>query len=171
MNKSNTTLTFQGNPLKVVGKSLSEGSKCPAFKLTGTDMKDVTESVIAGKTAIIVVVPSLDTPVCSMEVKKFNSEASKIPQCVVLTVSMDLPFAQKRWCGAEGATAVTTASDYKYRSFGESFGAWLPDMGLLARSVFVVDPKGTIRHVEYVTELSSEPDYGAALNAARTCQS
>lgn len=170
MNKTNSNLTFQGNPLKVLGNQLSEGAKCPAFKLTATDMKDITQEFIAGKVAIIVSVPSLDTPVCSVEVKRFNSEASSLKNTVVLTVSEDLPFAQKRWCGAEGTTAVTTASDYKYRTFGESFGTWLPDMGLLARAVFVIDASSVVRHVEYVTELSKEPDYAAALNAARTCQ-
>lgn len=170
MNTTNTNLTFQGNPLKVVGKALSIGAKCPAFTLTGTDMKDVTEANIAGKTAIIVVVPSLDTPVCSIEVKKFNTEAGSLKNTVVLTVSEDLPFAQKRWCGAEGVLNVLVASDYKYRTFGEKFGAWLPDVGLLARSVFVVDSTGVVRHVEYVTELSAEPNYGAAINAARTSQ-
>ncbi len=170
MNKSNTNLTFLGNPLKVVGKALTEGAKCPSFKLTATDMQDLTESLIADKTAIILSVPSLDTPVCSAEIKRFNSEASALNNTVILTVSEDLPFAQKRWCGNEGTAAVTTASDYKYRTFGESFGTWLPDMGLLARAVFVVDQSGMIRHVEYVTELSKEPDYAAALNAARNCQ-
>jgi len=171
MNKTNTNLTFMGNPLKVSGKALTEGSKIPSFKLTGNDMMDLTESFIAGKTAIILVVPSLDTPVCSIEVKRFNNDAGSLPNTVVLTVSMDLPFAQKRWCGAEGAKNVTTASDHKYRNFGESFGAFLPDVALLARSVFVVDSTGTLRHVEYVTELSAEPEYATALNAARNCES
>jgi len=172
MNKTNTNLTFMGNPLKVVGKAATEGTQCPAFTLTGNGMEDVTQAFIAGKTAILMVVPSLDTPVCSIEVKKFAKEAAGFQNVVLLAVSEDLPFAQKRWCTLEAVgTNTSAASDYKYRSFGEAFGCWLPDVALLARSVFVVDAKNTIRHVEYVTELSTEPDYAAAIEAVRVCQS
>ena len=162
------TTTFKGTPLTLAGRELKVGEKLPAFRLTGNDMNDVTGCAFTGSALIITTVPSLDTPVCSIETKRFNQEISSLGGKVnVLTVSMDLPFAQKRWCGAEGVSNVTTASDYKYRAFGEDTGTYIQEWGLLSRAVFVADATGVIRHIEYVPELSQEPDYAAALAVAR----
>lgn len=166
INTNNQNIKFQGNPLTIIGKGLSVGQAAPAITLTGTDMKDLTWDNFAGKTVIVSVVPSLDTPTCSIQTKRFNQEAAKLGNdVVVLTISMDLPFAQKRWCGAEGVSAVVTASDYKHRSFGESFGVLIKEMGLLARAIFVVDKSRKIHHVEYVPSISDEPNYEAALKS------
>ena len=162
------TVTFKGsNILTLLGAERRVGEKMPALKLVANDMSDFTEQQLAGKKIIISVVPSLDTPVCSIQTKRFNADASTVPNVAVLTVSLDLPFAQKRWCGAEGVKNVITASDYKYRGFGENFGCYLKEWGLLSRAIFVVDSKGVIQHVEYVPEISSEPNYEAALSAAK----
>lgn len=168
MNTTNQNLTFKGNPLKVMGKPLAVGEKLPQFKLTANDMSDLTNTAFAGKKLIVLSIPSVDTPVCAIETKKFNEEASKLGKDVaVLVVSEDLPFAQKRWCAAEGVNNVVTASDFKYRGFGETFGTFLPDVGILSRAVFVADASGTICHVEYVRELGEEPDYAATLAAVK----
>ena len=160
------TTTFQGKPLALAGSELKVGSKMPEFKLTANDMSDLTSGSLAGKTLVIVAVPSLDTGVCSIEAKRFNQEAVKLgSNVVVLVVSRDLPFAQKRWCGAEGVENVVTASDYKYRTFAESFGTLIVDWQLSSRAVFVVDATGTLKHVQYVPEIASEPDYDAVLKA------
>lgn len=159
--------TFQGAPLALAGKPLRVGDALPAFKLTGTNMQDVTPEDYKGKVLILSAVPSLDTPVCAIETKRFNDEAAKLgAKAAVLTISMDLPFAQKRWCGAEGVENIQTASDYKYREFGPAFGAYISDWGLLARAVFVADSHGKLVHVEYVSKVEAEPDYSAVLKAA-----
>jgi thiol peroxidase len=169
MNKNNQNITFKGNKITVAGNALKEGQAAPGFKLTAGDMSDLTFDNFKDKVVILSVVPSLDTPVCSVQTKKFNDEAARLPEHVmVLTVSRDLPFAQNRWCGANSAERVKTASDFKYRTFGAAYGAELPDLGLLARAIFVVDRKGTIQHVEYVGEVTSEPDYQAALDKAKS---
>jgi thiol peroxidase len=165
MNTTNKNITFKGGKLTVTGRELKVGDALPPFKLVGNDMKDVTQEDFKGKKLILVVVPSLDTPVCQIEVKKFNEEASKRKDLSVLAVSLDLPFAQKRWCGSEGVSNVASASDYKYRSFGESFGTYIQELGLLARAVFSVNEKGVVTHVEYVPEIAQEPEYDAALRA------
>jgi thiol peroxidase len=165
MNTTNKNITFKGGKLTVTGRELKVGDTLPSFKLVGNDMKDITNEDFKGKKLILVVVPSLDTPVCQIEVKKFNEEASKRKDIAVLAVSLDLPFAQKRWCGSEGVSNVTSASDYKYRSFGESFGTYIVELGLLARAIFSVNEKGVITHVEYVPEIAQEPEYDAALKA------
>lgn len=168
MAKTNSNITMHGNPLKVKGNAVTEGSVAPKFKLTGTDMADVESDRFAGKIMTVVSVPSLDTPVCSMEIKKFNSEVASLGEDVVtLVVSRDLPFAQKRWCGAEGVKHVVPLSDYKYRTFGEQFGADLPDIGLLARAVFVIDQSGKVAYVDYVSEVGDEPNYGEVLSAVK----
>lgn len=168
MAKNNETITMKGNPLKVEGKCIEEGMVAPDFTLTGLDMADVTKSTYAGKVMVIVAVPSLDTPVCAIETKRFNSEATALGgDVVVLAVSRDLPFAMKRWCGAEGVDRVVALSDHKHRSFGKSYGVELPDLGLLARAVFVVDKAGKVTHVDYVTEIAEEPDYAAVIAAVK----
>jgi thiol peroxidase len=166
--KTNDGITFQGNKLPILGAPKKEGDQLPVVKLTGNDMGDVELSSFRGKVMILAAVPSLDTPVCSTETKRLNAEVAKLGDKVVaVTVSMDLPFAQKRWCGAEGTTNVVTLSDYKYRGFGESLGCHIQSWGLLARALFVVDQNGTIRHVDYVPDIASEPDYDAALAKVR----
>ncbi|NDC36990.1 MAG: thiol peroxidase [Proteobacteria bacterium] len=169
--KTNANITFQGNKLAILGAPIKEGDHVPNVKLTGNDMADVELSSFRGKTMILAAVPSLDTPVCSIETKRLNTEVAKMGGNVVLvTVSMDLPFAQKRWCGSEGASNVVTLSDYKYRAFGEAFGCHIQSWGLLARVLFVVDKLGKVQHVDYVPEIASEPDYDAALAKVQEIQ-
>jgi len=166
MATDNSKITFKNEPIKVSGKSLSVGDKLPEFKLTGLDLSDVTASKFDGKILCISVVPSIDTPVCQTQTAVFNEKIAPLADSVaVLTVSMDLPFAQKRWCGAEGVEFVTMASDYKYHQFGEQFGVKLDSLGLLARAVIVADPKGKVAYVEYVDEVTSEPNYDKAIEA------
>lgn len=161
-------VTMGGNPLTLIGPEVAAGSSMPAFVLTGNDMADVTSGSYQDKVLVLSVVPSLDTGVCATQTRTFNQKASALSEdVVILTVSMDLPFAQKRFCGAEGIDRVVTASDYKHRSFGPSFGVLVKELGLLARAVFVVGRDGTVTHVEYVAEMSQEPDYAAALQAVQ----
>ena len=162
-------VTFKGNPLTLIGPELKPGQKAPDVQLTANDLSTVTLANSAGKTRLISVVPSLDTPVCDQQTRRFNAEASKLPgDIVVLTVSMDLPFAQKRWCGAAGVDKVQTLSDYKDHSFGLAWGVRIKEIGLLSRSIFIVDPGNTIRYVEHVKEVTSHPNYDAALDALKT---
>lgn len=164
---TNDNITLMGKKVTINGAALKVGQTVPPFKLTANDMSDLSSDTFNGQVLILSVVPSLDTPVCSEQTKKFNAELEKLPGVVVLTVSRDLPFAQKRWCGAANATKVTTASDYKYRTFGAAFGAEMVEAALLARAVFVVDKKGIVQHVEYVNEVATEPDYMKALAVAK----
>lgn len=168
MGTSNQGITFKGNPISVSGTELRVGDKIPDFTLTGTDLQDIGLSAFSGKVLVIACAPSLDTPVCSTQTKQFNEKAASLSgDIVVLTVSRDLPFAQKRWCGAEGVEGAVCASDYKHRSFGPQFGCVWEDAGLLCRAVFVVDKEGVIQHVEYAAEIAEEPDYHAALAKAK----
>lgn len=167
MAKSNDSITMKGNPIKVSGTVVKEGGMLPAVTLTGGDLSDVPLAKFAGKKLVIVCVPSLDTPTCSIETKRFNKEAGSLPDTVIAVVSRDLPFAQKRWCGAEGVESVVTLSDYKYRTFGQAFGVEWSDSGLLARAVFVVDQSGKVTFVEYVNEIADEPGYEGVLAAVK----
>jgi len=163
-----TAVTFKGNGVDLEGPALKVGDKVSAdFTLVANDMSPVAGKDLAGQARIIATVPSLDTPVCDMETRRFNEEAAKLPHVKVVTVSMDLPFAQARWCGNAGIDKVKTLSDYRDRSFGRAYGVWSPAMGLLARAVFVVDANAQVRHVEYVSEMTKEPDYAKALEVAR----
>jgi len=156
-----TTLTLLGNEVKV-------GQNAPDFKVQkSADMSDYTLTNGAGKTRIIATVPSLDTPVCDLEAKRFNEEAGKLPNVEVVVVSMDLPFAQKRWCGNAGIERVQTLSDYQDRSFGLNYGVLIKELKLLARSVFVIDRAGRIAYRQIVPEVTQEPDYEAALAAVK----
>lgn len=167
MNKSNQNIKFKGNKMNIRGQDIKEGQKLPNFQLIANDLSEVTNQNYAGKVLVISVIPSIDTPTCQLQTKRFNQEGSQLgSNLAILTVSRDLPFAQKRWCAAEGANSVVTLSDYKYRSFGETFGVEAVDMALLARAVFVVDKNSVVKHVEYVEDLSAEPDYQAVLEAA-----
>lgn len=161
-------VNFKGNPIDLEGPMLRVGDKAPdAFTVTDNNLAPVTGKSLTGKPRILLAVPSLDTPVCDMEVRRFNQEIGKLPAVEVHTVSMDLPFAQKRWCGAAGISRVHTVSDFKDRSFGPAYGVFSPALGLLVRAVFVIDANDKIRHVEYVRDAVNEPDYHAALDAAK----
>jgi thioredoxin-dependent peroxiredoxin len=161
-------ITMRGNPMTLVGAELKPGQKAPNFTLVGKDMRPVTLDNFKGKVKIIASVPSLDTPVCDAETRRFNEEASKLPGDVqVLTVSMDLPFAAARWCGAAGVNNVTTLSDWRGGQFGEAYGALIKELHLDARAVFVVDKNDQLVHVEYVKEVANQPNFDAALEAAR----
>ena len=161
-------VTMRGNPMTLVGPELKPGQKAPNFSLIGKDMKPVSLDNFKGKVKIIASVPSLDTPVCDAETRRFNEEASKLPGDVqVLTVSMDLPFAAARWCGAAGVNNVTTLSDWRGGQFGEAYGALIKELHLDARAVFVIDKNDQLVHVEYVKEVANQPNIEAALEAAR----
>ena len=161
-------VTMRGNPMTLVGPELKAGQKAPAFTAVGKGMAPVTLDQFKGKVKIIAAIPSLDTPVCDAETRRFNEEASKLPGDVqILTISMDLPFAQARWCGAAGVDKVTTISDWRAAEFGQKYGALIKELHLLARAVFVLDKNDTVTHVEYVKEVANQPDYEAVLAAAR----
>lgn len=166
------TVTMRGNPIALDGPELRPGDKAPDFTLqqrTDTGLKDVTLADFAGKTLLLSVVPSVDTPVCALQTKKFNERAAALPDSVaVVTVSTDLPFAQARFCGAEDVDKLQCASDHRDVNFGKAYGVLIaegPMARILARSIFVVGTDGTLKHVEYVPEISSEPNYDAALSA------
>jgi thiol peroxidase len=161
-------VAFKGNPMTLLGPEIKVGDKAPDFKVVDNGMQPVTLDSFRGKLKIISSVPSLDTPVCDMETRRFNQEAGKMPDnVVVLTVSMDLPFAQKRWCAAAGVEKVKTLSDFKERSFGSAYGMIVKELQLLARAVFIVDDQDVVRYVEIVPEIAKEPDYERVLNAAK----
>lgn len=159
-------ITFKGSPVTLVGDTLKIGDDAPDFLVVDNNLNNVTLSDTSGK-RIFVTVPSLDTPVCDKEVRRFNEEASKIKDVTVYVVSMDLPFAQIRWCGNAGIDRVKTVSDYKQKSFGKKYGTLIEELCLLARAIFVVDENNRIIYVEYCKEVSSEPDYEGALNSLK----
>jgi thiol peroxidase len=168
MQERKGVITMKGKPLTLLGKEVKVDDSAPDFEVVANDMSTVKFSSYRGKVCIICSVPSLDTSVCDMETRRFNEEAGKLGSDVtVLTISMDLPFAQKRWCGAAGVNNVQTLSDYRDASFGKSYGVLIKELRLLARAVFVVDKKGTIRYIQIVKEMASEPDYETALNAVK----
>jgi thiol peroxidase len=163
-------VTFKGNPVSLDGEEVKVGQTAPDFKAQKNDMSDYTLGSSSGKTRIILSVPSLDTPVCDIETKRFNEEASKIPGVEIACVSMDLPFAQKRWCGASVVDKVTTVSDHRDASFGKKYGVLInggPLDRLHARAVFVVGPDDKVKYAEYVSDITNHPNYEAALAAAR----
>ena len=161
-------VTMRGNPLTLVGDEVTVGQAAPDFTVLDNNLAPVGFSSFRGKTCIVASVPSLDTPVCEVETRKFNEEAAKLgADTSVLTISMDLPFAQKRWCAAEGIDAVQTLSDHRDASFGTSYGVLIKELRLLARAVFVVDREGTIRYIQLVKEIAEEPDYQAVLTAVK----
>jgi thioredoxin-dependent peroxiredoxin len=165
------TVNFKGNPVARGGAEVKAGQDAPDFSALDTGLAPVRLSENRGKVIVLTAVPSLDTPVCDKETRRFNEEAGKLGSGVeVWTVSMDLPFAQKRWCGAAGASQVKTLSDFRDRAFAQSYGVLVkegPLTGLTARAVFVVGKDGKVKHAEYVKDITSEPDYEAALAAAR----
>jgi thiol peroxidase len=164
------TVTLKGNPQTLEGPELRTGDHAPDFKLQANDMSDVTLSAGKGKVRILCTVPSVDTPVCDKETRRFNEEAAKLSGVEILTISVDLPMAQKRWCGAAGIERVKTLSDHRTVEFGRNYGVLIkggPLDRFLARAIFVVDKNDKLAHVEYVPEIGQEPNYDAALNAAR----
>ena len=159
-------ITGNGDPLTLIGKAVKVGDVAPDFTALDNDLSPVEFSSFRGKICVISVVVSLDTSVCDIQTRRFNEEASKLgPDVVILTISMDLPFAQQRWCGAAGVDKVITLSDHKDASFGTSYGVLIKELRLLARSVFVVDQDGVIRYVQNMDEITDEPDYESALDA------
>jgi thiol peroxidase len=168
MTKTKNTITFKGNPLALAGSIPKVGDAAPDFEALGNDLSPVQLSAFKGKILVICSVPSLDTSVCDMEIRKFNEQAISLGDDVtVLAISMDLPFAQKRWCGAAGVKNVQTLSDHNQAQFGSAFGVLIKELRLLARAVFIVDKKGVIRYKQVVDELTNEPDYQAALQAVK----
>lgn len=163
-------VTLKGNPVDLAGPQLKAGDAVPAFTLQGADLADATQDKFAGKTYIITTIPSLDTAVCHKETKAFNDRVKANPGLQVICVSMDLPFGQKRWCGAEDVQNVTCLSAHRCSKFGEDFGVLIKGGALdrcLARAIFVVGSDGKLKHVEYVAEIATEPNYDAALAAAK----
>ena len=161
-------VTFKANPLTLIGPEVKTGAKAPDFKLLTKDLNEVTLASSKGKTRLISVVPSLDTPVCDAQTRRFNEEASKLPGSItILTVSVDLPFAQARWCGAAGVSKVQTLSDHRDVSFGKAYGVLIKELRLLSRAIFVVGPDDKVQYVEYVKEITQHPDYEKALNALK----
>ena len=157
-------ITFRGNPLTLVGNEVKVGRAAPDFVAIDNNLSPVKFSSHLGKACIISSVVSLDTPVCDTQTRKFNEEASRLgPNVVILTLSMDLPFAQKRWCGAAGVDRLQTWSDHRDASFGTSYGVLIKELRLLARAIFLVDLKGVLQYKELVKEVTNEPDYGAVL--------
>ncbi|MFZ1640409.1 MAG: thiol peroxidase [Candidatus Contendobacter sp.] len=162
------TLTFKGNPINTSGDLPAVGDLAPDFKLVTADLKDVTLADFAGKKKLLNIVPSLDTSVCALSTRKFNEHAKAHPDTVILVISADLPFAQKRFCGAEGLSNVVTLSLMRSRKFAKDYGILLetgPLAGLTARAIVVLDENNVVRHTELVPEIAQEPDYGAALAA------
>ena len=160
--------TLRGNPLTLIGPELKAGDRAPEFEVVDTTLQPVSLAKTGGKVRIFSVVPSLDTPVCDMQTKRFNDEAAKLPGVDIYTVSMDLPFAQKRWCGAFGVDNIKMVSDHKTGSFGEAYGTLIKELRIESRAIFVVDKEGTIRHAEYVKEVADHPNYDAALGCAKS---
>ena len=169
MQERQGVVKFKGNPVTLLGPELKVGERAPDFTVVDNGLAPVTLASFAGKIKILSAVPSLDTPVCDRETRRFNEEAATFSDnVVVLTVSLDLPFAQKRWCGAAGIDRVTTLSDYQDRSFALAYGVLIKELKLLSRSLFVVDAANTIRYIQHVPEVTDEPDYAAVIAAVRS---
>lgn len=157
--------TFIGQPVTFTGKQLQVGDVALDFTLTNTELGKTSLSDFTGKKKVLSVVPSIDTGICSTQTRRFNQELSEREDSVVITISMDLPFAQKRWCGAAGLERAVLLSDYFDHSFGESYALLMNEWHLLARAIFVLDENNTITYVEYLDNINSEPDYDAAIAA------
>jgi thiol peroxidase len=168
MTERHAATTLKGNPMTLVGDELKVGDTAPDFTLKATDMSDRKLSDYAGKVKIISCVPSIDTPTCETETRHFNEDAKKLSDdTVVLTVSMDLPPAQKRWCANHDIENVVTLSDYLTHDFGKAYGVRIKEIGFLARCIFVVDKNNKITYIQHVKEVADEPDYDAVIEAAK----
>jgi thiol peroxidase len=164
----NMQVTMHGNPLHLLGQEVAVGQAAPDVQLLANDLSPVKISDYKGKVVILSVVPSLDTPTCDLQTRRFNSEAAGLGGGVaILTVSMDLPFAQARWCGAAGVEAVKTLSDHREAAFGLAYGLLIKELRLLARAVLVLDSQGKITYIQRVKELSKEPNYDEVLAAVK----
>jgi thioredoxin-dependent peroxiredoxin len=161
------SITFGGNPVTLLGSEVKVGDKAPNFTVLANDLSPVTWEDSKGSVRLISVVPSLDTGVCDAQTRRFNEEAAKFDNVQILTISVDLPFAQGRWCGAAGVDKVQTLSDHRDLSFGEAYGIAMQENRLLARAVFVVDSNDTVTYAEYVSEATDHPNYEAAIEAAK----
>ncbi|MED4392951.1 thiol peroxidase [Priestia megaterium] len=161
---------FKGNDVTLLGNQVKVGDKAPNFTVLANDLSEVTLDSTKGSVRLISVVPSIDTGVCDAQTRRFNEEAAKLDNVKVLTVSVDLPFAQKRWCGANGIDNVQTLSDHRDLSFGEAYGVAIQELRLLARSIFVVDSNNNVTYVEYLPEVTEHPNYEAAIEAAKAAK-
>jgi len=160
--------TMRGKPLTLLGPELKAGEKAPDFEVVNDGLQPVNLEKTGHGVRIFSVIPSLDTPVCDAQTKRFNEEAAKLDGIEIYTISMDLPFAQKRWCGAFGVDKIKMLSDHRTGSFGEHYGTMIKDLRIESRAIFVLDKDGTIKHVEYVKEVADHPNYEAALDAAKS---
>ena len=161
-------ITMRNNPLTLLGRELKPGEAVPDFTVLNNDLESVRFSSFQGKVCVISSVPSLDTPVCDMQTRKFNDMAANLDSDVrILTISMDLPFAQKRWCGAAGVDRVITFSDHFNGAFGDAFGVMIKELRLLARAIFIIDREGILRYTQLVREVAKEPDYDAVMEALK----
>ena len=167
MSERNNVVKVGGNPVTLVGNEVKVGDTAPDFAVLDSNLKPVKLSDFSGKTVIVTSVLSLDTGTCDLEGKRFNKEASNLgDDVVILTISMDLPFAQARWCGAAGIKNIKVLSDFRDREFGQAYGIYIKESGLLARTIFIVDKKGKVQYIQYVKEASKEPNYDEVLEAA-----
>jgi len=161
-------ITMRGNPLTLVGNEVKKGEVAPDFMVLDNSLTPIKFSSYRNRLCIISSVPSLDTPICDIETRKFNEEASKLGEKIqILTISMDLPFAQKRWCGAAGVNKIQTLSDHRDAQFGIAYGVLIKELRLLARAVFLVDHKGILQYTQLVKEISNEPNYDEIWNALK----
>jgi len=168
MQEQKGLVTLRGTPMTLLGGPLDEKQASPEVTLVSNDLSTVKLSDFKGNICLISSVPSLDTPICDMQTRRFNQESTQIGKNVrVLTISVDLPFAQKRWCGASGIENVITLSDHKETSFGLAFGVLMKEVRLLARAVFIIDASGILQYKQIVSEIGTEPDFNAALEALK----
>ncbi|NFA43893.1 thiol peroxidase [Clostridium botulinum] len=159
-------VNFKGNPVTLEGTIIKVGDIAPEFTAIDNSLNSISSKNLQGK-KVFVSVPSVDTPVCDLEVKRFNKEATSLAGANIYVISMDLPFAQTRWCGSEGVDKVQTLSDYKDREFGKKYGTYIKELGLLTRAIFVVDESDKVIYVEYCEEVSSHPNYDKVLNVLK----
>lgn len=166
MSERTNVVKMKGNPLTLIGDEIKIGDAAPDFEVLDGNLQPVKLSSFRGKVVVVTSVPSIDTPVCDVETRRFNEEATKLgDDVVVIAISMDLPFAQKRWCAAAGVENVQVLSDYRDASFGNLFGVLIKELRLLARTVFIIDREGKVQYVQYVEETTSEPNYEEAIGA------
>ncbi len=168
MKESSVKITFAGNPLTLLGNEIKVGDKAPDFTAVGAGLAPVKLSDFEGKVIIIAAYPSIDTGVCAAQNRRFNAEANDLKDVVVLSISCDLPFAQSRFCAAEGLQNIKTISDHKDLEFGQKYGFWIKELRLLARGTVVIDATGVVRYVEYVSEVTHEPNFDAALAVVKS---
>ena len=161
------SITFNQDSVTLLGNEVKVGETAPNFTVLSNDLKEVTLDDYQGKVKLIAAVPSVDTGVCAEETIRFNKEADTLPNVQVLTISMDLPFAQGRWCAANGVKQLDTLSDHRNADFGKNYGVLIEELRLLARAIFVVDANNKVTYVEYVSEATNHPDYDKALEAAK----